>query len=94
MSTVRLSDRQRYALLALAEAAELDPADQRGTGGAWLAHLMTEAGRDTSTAGAHQGANGLVLKNLAVKDRNADGYVRYKLTGEGRKLAAQIRSAS
>ncbi len=92
MTVVKLSERQRYALLALHEAAELDPADQRGCGGEWLSHLMTGAGRGTSTAGAHQAANGLVLKNLAVKGLDSStGRMRYKLTDTGRALAAQIR---
>lgn len=94
MSTVKLSDRQQFALLALCEAAEIELADSRGTGGPWLAELMTRAGRETSAAGAHQAANGLTLKGLATKSLGtATGYVRYKLTDTGRRLAAQIRDA-
>lgn len=89
MSTVRLSDRQHAALLALAHSANIGPI----TGSA-LAGQMTANGRDTSTAAAHQAADGLYRKNLAAKSAGGSQPVRYELTGMGRRLAARFRAAS
>ena len=87
MSAVRLSDRQHAALLAL---------DGLGApvGGGSLAARMCASGRETSTAAAHQAANGLVNKRLAIKGHPAGVGIRYEITNEGRRLAAQIRGAS
>lgn len=88
MTAVRLSDRQRAALLAL-------PDDGTPIGGITLAVRMCQGGRETSAAGAHQAANGLDGKELAVKYYPAGAtHIRYKLTDKGRELAAQIRGAA
>ncbi len=85
MTGVRLSDRQEYALLAMADW------DEAVTGGV-LAGEMSRKGRETSPAGAHQAANGLVLKGLAIKGYLGDGHViRYELTAAGRAEARKRR---
>jgi hypothetical protein len=85
LTAVRLSDRQQFALLAL------DGLSEPATGGTLASH-MTRHGRETSIAAAHQAANGLVIKKLAIK-RYPEGspVIRYEITGEGRRLAAQLR---
>jgi DNA-binding MarR family transcriptional regulator len=81
---VALSERERAALRALAQF----------TGpvyGGNLALLMRANGREnTSTAAAHQAANALANKGLAVKryDIGAGRRVRYQTTAAGRELAA------
>lgn len=87
MSTVKLSDRQRFALLALYDLGTLVYGDK-------LAARMTELGRETSVAAAHQAANGLVNKGLSAKRYTNNTPVRYELTEVGRKLAVQVRSES
>jgi len=88
MSTVKLSDRQHAALLALADLLGL-------AGGPELAGQMTANGRETNPAGAHQAANGLVGKHLATKGHyDEEGHIRYLITPEGKRLAAQIGGAS
>lgn len=88
MSTVKLSERQQAALLALADHGV--PI----TGGV-LAGQMTANGRETRAAGAHQAASALVDKKLAIKGYPAGAtHIRYEITNAGRELAAQIRSAS
>ena len=84
---MRLSARQEAALLAL---------DDLGTdvGGGKLAATMTASGRETSTAAAHQAANGLANKKLAIKGRPAGGeHIHYEITNEGRRMAATLREA-
>ena len=82
---VRLSDRQRAALLALAEL--------RVAYGDALAGKMTEIWRETSLAAAHQAANGLDGKKLARKlyGRHRRDPIRYEITEKGLELAAEIR---
>jgi hypothetical protein len=85
---VRLSDRQLAALLALADLG-------RPASGGALASQMTRNGRETSTAAAHQAASGLRGKRLAVKGYpGGAALIRYEITSEGRRLAAQIRAGS
>jgi hypothetical protein len=85
---MKLSDRQEFALLALDGL-------RAPAGGAGLAARMTANGRETSTAGAHQAANGLVNKKLAIKGYPAGiEYSRYEITNEGRKVAAALREAA
>lgn len=84
VSSVRLTDLQRVALLALAELG----ASVRG---GELAERMTALGRETSTASAHQAANGLAGKYLAVKYSDA-GLIRYEITATGLVLAERLRS--
>jgi len=84
-ASVRLSDRQHAALLALADL------DGPATGGT-LASRMTRNGRETSVAAAHQAANGLTLKKLAVKGYpEGSSLIRYEITTEGRRLAVKFR---
>ena len=79
---MKLSERETAALLALAEMG--GPA-----GGYSLAAMMRAAGRRTSSAAAHQAANGLTRKGLATKGhRDQDGHIRYEITARGRELAA------
>jgi len=88
VTSIKLSDRQQFALLAL---------DRLGTpvGGPKLAEVMTAIGRETSTAAAHQAANGLAAKKLAVKGYLANGdHIKYEITNEGRRVAARLRGAS
>jgi hypothetical protein len=88
VSAIRLSDRQQLALLAL---------DSLGTpvGGGSLAARMTTNGRETSTAAAHQAANGLRDKGLAIKGYPAGcDHIKYEITNAGRELAARLRGAS
>lgn len=88
MTAVRLSDRQQAALLALADLGT-------PVSGNMLAARMCANGRETSTAAAHQAANGLRDKKLAIKGYPAGAIrIRYEITGQGRRLAAQIRAAS
>jgi hypothetical protein len=78
---VKLSDRQAAALSALAGMG-------CPVGGTALAQRMRANGRDTSTAAAHQAANGLVNKGLAVKGHPAGSPLsRYEITDEGRRVA-------
>lgn len=87
MTAVRLSERQQAALLALADhGAPIT--------GSVLAGQMTANGRDTSTAAAFETADALRGKGLAVKRHHSGQSVRYELTDQGRRLAAQIRAAS
>jgi hypothetical protein len=88
MTAVRLSDRQQFALLALAGLGT-------PVGGGSLAARMTANGRETSAAAAHQAANGLVNKKLAIKGYPAGcDHIKYEINNDGRRLAAQIRGAS
>lgn len=81
----RLSDRQEYALFALADW------DEPMTGGV-LASEMSRKGRETSIAAAHQGANGLVLKGLAIKGYpEGSSLIRYEITNAGRDEARRRR---
>lgn len=84
VSSVRLSDLQRFALLAL---------DDRGVSlrGDELAEEMSAVGRETTTAAAHQAGNGLAGKGLAVKGSDA-GLIRYEITALGRVIAERLRS--
>lgn len=86
MSTVKLSERQRAALLALADHGV-------PITGSLLAGQMTANGRDTSTSAAHQATDGLADKRLAMKRYAKGAPIRYELTDMGRRLAARIRSA-
>jgi hypothetical protein len=87
VTAVRLSDRQRFALLALYDLGTLVYGDK-------LAARMTELGRETSVAAAHQAANGLVNKGLSAKRYTKSTPIRYEITDTGRKLAVQVRSES
>lgn len=82
---VRLSDRQEAALLALSGR-------DTAADGATLAGRMSEIWRETSPAAAHQAANGLVVKNLAIKGYlGPDDRMRYLLTPAGRAEARRRR---
>ena len=87
MTAVRLSDRQHAALLALADL-------NRPVGGEQLAEKMIANGRQTSIVAAHQAANGLDNKGLAVKRYVKGSPIEYEITKQGRELAARTRPAS
>lgn len=87
VSRVTLSPRQEAALLALADLGVLAE-------GHALAESMRVYRPSTSIAAAHQAANGLDSKGLAVKRRVINHPIRYELTAAGRDLVARIRSAS
>lgn len=96
--TVKLSDRQEAALLALSDrdAAVADP-DRKAADGKVLTAAMSAIWRETSVAAAHQAANWLVIKGLAVKeDRVRPGgtpRVHYEITDAGRAEAQKRRAA-
>lgn len=85
MTAVRLSERERATLLAL------DDLGAKADGHALAAAMR--AYRPASVAAAHQAANALDNKGLAVKLRVTGRPVRYEITGTGRELAARIRGA-
>jgi hypothetical protein len=86
MSTVTLSPRQEAALLALLDLGV-------SADGHALATQMRSNGRDTSISAAHQAANGLDNKQLAIKRYAKGRPIRYELTTAGRRLATRIRGA-
>jgi hypothetical protein len=90
MSAVKLSERQRAALLALHALAK--PA-----GGYELAERMNASGFRANSYSAHQAANGLAYKGLAVKGTyliEGTACVGYELTEQGRSVAARIGAAT
>ncbi|HEY5397851.1 MAG TPA: hypothetical protein VIL16_20885 [Trebonia sp.] len=87
MTAVRLSPRQEAALLALLDLG----VQAEGTA---LATQMCNNGRQTSIAAAHQAANALDIKGLAVKLRVTGRPVRYEITDAGRALAERVRGTA
>jgi hypothetical protein len=90
VSTVKLSERETAALLALADNDT--PLSGEAIGKAMRAARVI----DSNAYGAHQSASGLVRKDLASKtivDGPAGALIGYEITDTGRELAAQIRAA-
>ena len=90
MTSYRLSERERAALAALAALA--GPADGHG-----LAARMNDDGFKANQYSAHQSANGLVNKGLAVKGPcliDGTSCIGYELTSEGHSAAARIGGTS
>ena len=86
MTAVRLSARERATLLAL------DDLGAKAEGSALAAAMR--AYRPASVAAAHQAANALDIKGLAVKLRVTGRPVRYEITDAGRALAERIRGTA
>jgi hypothetical protein len=85
---MKLSERETAALLALAD-------HDVPVGGGTLARTMSANGRPTSTAAAHQAANALANKGLAIKGIPEEGlHVRYEINNKGRELAARYRNGA
>jgi hypothetical protein len=84
---VRLSDRQQAALLALADLGV-------PVTGSQLAEGMRVYRPQTSVSAAHQAANGLDNKGVALKLYAKGSAVRYEVTDKGRELATRLRAAS
>ena len=81
-----LSEREVAALSAL---AEYDAPMQGGN----LASKMRAAGRETSSAAAHQAGASLARKGLAIKGIPDVGlHVQYEITNQGREWVARYRS--